>query len=537
MAIDEKEFNPTIGVNRGLSYINWIDKQPLYIHNHKLYYENTMKALNSKENTMMKEVKIAGLKYIKLLEDREKNLFGLNDGQKTQEALNIIAKEAFVNNENINKINEILEVLWGKKKNIKISVTKKNGHYYFNFSKGKKKYDPIELFKMENKKNDETNIESNVYDYSKSKIEDKELEKDLQNLVQDMQKGLNDYFKMTNVFAKILNAEELNQTIYAPDFINYCQKLRNLNDQSPSEDLLAFFIDGLGEFISIRGRFLESNKVNFSKNINKIFEESFKTPIKMERRDYSKRYEATNRLNKVDNVIIGGPIQEATPLTVSRKVTSTRGAIKVHDTSYQAILDSLKKESPIAYIIYYYFSVNNAFWSNEESINVLKTINRYMSYLFLSGKNNDSPENQAMFLVITGKQTIKGGGGYKTFFVPFSFLLRGIMGITQDEEYKKIIQGLKTKEISVNLDMSDLQRPKGSWDLFNDLWIYKLGAAGANGVKFKYEYLAFDSNVRKQMDIIQEKVIGMNKSRRVTMNYPQIEKIANYYMQKTGIIT
>ena len=523
--------------NPGLNYLNWIDTQGLYIHNHKEYYENTSKKINEYEKGMLNFAKLQGLKYIKILEQREKQI--LSGTQEPEKVLQMIANEGFVNNDNIQNIIKLLDEVF-LRNNIKFSVVSKTDKQsgskqnYFKIINGNKSTE-IKIDKIG------VNTEgNNIYNYDEAA---KGYEAILQKLVNSMNIAIDKNNGISAELQKVLNKTELSDTINASNFLNFLNTakvlgqgntIKNENAKTPSGQLLQFFIDNIGLYISLRGKFIESAKTGYKAELNKLINGQLRT----RRRDYSGLYDSTPKLNKVDNVIYGGAIQKTNPLTISRKVSTTRGAIKIHDTSIQAIIDALMQENSQIGNIYLYIMLNNPFWgeSNNSNIDFIKQINRYMSYLFMSGSSSDSPENQAMYLVMTGKQTKKQGGGMITTFVPFSILIRIILGIEDETKYySNFIKSFKNG-MTVNLDMSGIGMSSNPENLFVDLWKYKKLAASKNGGKLRYQFLNSDPEVIGQIKNIKNSVLNLTKSRKINMSYPQLEKAAKLYMENTGII-
>ena len=262
--------------NPGVHYLNWVDTQGLYIHNHKEYYENTINKLNEREENMLDIARRQALRYVTILEEREKAI--LSNTENPQKVLQLIAKEGFVNNNNIQNIISLLDEIF-LKNNIKFSVVTKKDKQT---GKTQNYFKIVNNSKATEIKIDKIGINSegnNIYNYDDAV---KGYEIILQNLVNNMNIAINKNKGISEELKKVLNKTELKDTIQASNFLNFINtakilgqgtNIESTNADTVSGQLLEFFIDTIGLYISLRGKFIESAKTGYKSELNKIIKE------------------------------------------------------------------------------------------------------------------------------------------------------------------------------------------------------------------------------------------------------------------------
>ena len=438
-----------------INYLDYIVKNPLYIHNHKRYFDQTVKKIDSIDP--LGRAKDLFNKYLGYLESREEDILNrLGGGKKGKDALELMAKEAFTANENIGKIVELLDQIFYMNKDLKASVYRgKDGEVYLRLTKSGKgnKRQLVANTKLilgEIKTVRAHGRDVNNYDYeSSAKVIDKNMEQALILMVQDIQKAIGSQKQINNEISKLVNTTQLSKELTDGPLGQYVSLALSFDAQPSTELLLKFIVEKLGTYIALKGQFTEASEIEFTSGVKELFGNDFGS----QRGDTRTHEERQGTFKKPDLILSGGKIDaKLNPITISMKTIGKSGKIKVQNSPlmgnsggiYQAIL---KDDESLANS-YLYFMINNPYYNNSEATKLIESINKYISYLFISGNfktekgNYELPINQALYLVLNEGH----GKNIKTSFIPVSSILKNI------ENGENSIKITNTKKSDIDLE-------------------------------------------------------------------------------------
>ena len=504
-----------------LQYAKYINENPLYIHNHKWYFENTLKNLNLMSNDPFSDAVAASEKYIRYLENREKRILKAVGGKKN---LELIARDMYVDNQNVKEIIKLLDKVFGMNQDVRTSVGRYSGEKnpFLRLVKnvdGSKNLQKIELITTGTKQAHGRTI--NEYDFKASAalIENGgEIELELRRIVNNINDAIKEQGDLQKMLQQFVDEGVIREDFEPGKVLDRYLNNKALSENAMAEDLLKFIVDKMGIYSYLKGKYSESSKFKFTDTIKEIFGENFKP----ESGDTRTREERAGTLKKADIILKGGKIDGKTvpEITISRKTVSAKDFLKFQDSPLKGpsggIYQALQKESESVANLYLYLTLNSSFWSGLESSNIyLKFFNKIMSYVFISGNTEDKSYQKAVYLIITTGH----GDNIETSFVPISSIIKSI--IYNDEAEIKITATKKNAESDISLN--------------GPLWKAKLATAGRRtnkkGRGLRYKVLSQDRNVLQQAEELAGPLLTRN--RRIGINYNFLEDAIKSY----GIIT
>ena len=494
-----------------INYSNYILKNPLYIHNHIQYYEQTLNRLN-KINPEKRAEDLFN-KYIDLLQKREANIIEkLGGGETGKAALKKMADESFVANKNIKEIIKKLDEIFYMNKDIKVSVFREGDDVYLRLTgkgKGKKRI-IIEKTKLVLKEIETIKAHGrdvNNYDYTKSAQNvNNNMRIALMGIVQDIQNAIGSQEQINDEISKLVNTNQLSKDLTKGPLGQYTTKALSLNANPSNEELLQFIIEKLGTYIALKGQFTEAAEIEFSSGIKDLFGKEFHS----ERGDTRSHEERQGTFKKPDLILSGGKIDvNLNPITISMKSISKNGRIKVQNSplmgSNGGIYQAIVKDDSILAKVYLYLMINSVYYENK-GLDIIQTINKYISYIFISGNFNtefgdkEIPINQALYLVLN-----EGSGDkIETSFIPISNILLDIAS------GKNSIRMTNTQKSTSDLNSSGLWGTK----------IYSISKKYNNSKKA--QRLIYKNLYNKQLIIDKVKNIAdslLTRDRRIEINY------------------
>jgi len=506
-----------------INYYDYIDANPLYIHNHKRYFENTVRMINRIDDPI-KEAEEMGKKYIAYLKGRETRLLNklATNGRTGEENLAIIAHDIFIGaNKNTNRTEEITNLLndvFYMKKDEKISVgrglkrEKEQNNVFFKLSKTNTDTGKRDIYRIKLKPGG--GLEK--YDYKKSaqNLRNNENYDIIRAEMNKMVDSINEAIENNNILKeklkKLVDSQAVDKEFDESGFLR--KYLDNkVTSASSDEELLKFLVDKMGIYSNLKGYFTEATKIDYTTGLTEIFGESFHRDIGDEKR-------RDNIYKKPDIIITGKTINgNITPLTISRKALSG-DVIKFHEGSIKSVSEMLATKNERLAKDYLYLNTNLGYYSDsqsdevEKAKDIIKYIYKFMSYMFISGINQDIAEQKALYFVITDAEN-------RTSFIPISKILSTIIN---NEEIK--------------IDMRPALGTGGQGLM--KLWNYKLDTTITKGYTrrskkgLRYDTLSMDEKVTTQMNTMVRNLLG--RGRRFEVNYTN-EKLQTII--SNGIIT
>ena len=494
-----------------INYSNYILKNPLYIHNHIQYYENTLNKLN-KINPEKRAQNLFN-KYIKYLQNREEDIIKrLGGGKKGREALNKMAEESFVTNKNIKEIIKKLDEVFYMNKDMKVSVFREGDDVYLRLTGKGKGNKRILLEKTKLILKDIETVRAhgrdvNNYDYTKSAQNvNNNMKTVLLGIVQDIQNAIGSQQQINDEISKLVNTSQLSKNLTEGPLGQYTTKALSLNANSSTEELLQFIIEKMGIYIALKGQFTEATEIEFNSGIKSLFGQEFQS----KRGDTRTHEERQGTFKKPDLILFGGKIDvNLNPITISMKSISKNGRIKVQNSPLMGnnggIYQAISKDDSTLAKVYLYLMINNIYHGNK-GFDIIQEINKYISYIFISGNFNvdfgkkELPINQALYLVLN-----EGAGDkIKTSFIPISDILLDIVN------GKNSIRMTNTKKSTNDLNSSGLWGTK----------LYSLSKKYNNSKKA--QRLNYKNLYKKELIIDKVKNIAdslLTRDRRIEINY------------------
>ena len=503
-------------------YYDYIDANPLYIHNHKRYFENTLKQIN-KIDDPIKTAKNLGLEYVDYLKKREQQLLeNLSTNRSGEENLKIIIHDVFIGGDTnrIETLYNLLNDVFYMNKDIKISVgrgSKKDNtknNTYLRISRTdpetlKRKIERIRLFLNEDKKNG-----NSKYDYVKSAEAFKNSKNfDLiKELLDEICDSINDAIvsedNLRLQLSELVSKPELDKSLASGGTLRKYLDNKN-NSKASIDELLEFLVDKLGQYSDIRGIFSEASKFEYTEGIREIFGDTFT-------RDIGDQQKRKGTVYKKPDIIINGKTihGQITPITISRKF-SLSDSIKFHEGSINSVSDMLFQIDDRLARDYLYLNTNLGYYSDvQDAQDIIRYIYKFMSYLFISSANAINESEKAMYLLIT--TTINGK--VQTSFVPISSILLAI------------INGDETVDIKMSPALEHGSKGLGK------LWELKLNTTKVKGKRSKkrllYRILSVDDEVVNQSNTMVQNLLKRNRRFTVFHNENDLERVIS-----SGIIT
>lgn len=425
-----------IKFRKDINYVSYILANPLYIHNHERYFRQTIDNLKNMGVDSIDEAENLFYNYVELLKNREKDILETIGGE---DSLKLMVEEAFTANENMKQILSILDKIFYMNQNTKVSITKKSNEEDVRYLRlttgksGKKRQDIINPIQLIIDKTNPTSVAHgriiNNYDYKASaKKLTPQMRQALLDIVREIQLAIGSQKSINNDIRELIDEGQLSKKISSREspFYKYIREVMSFKARPSNEQLLKFIVDKMGTYSAIKGQFSEAAEIEFSAGIKDIFGENFSS----RRGDIRNRTERNGSFKKPDLILSGGIINaDLNPITVSMKTISGEKDIKVQNSPLMGgsggIFQAFLKDSPNVAKLYLYLMLNNSYYENGKALEIINLLNRYMSYIFLSGTfkteigKQELPSNQALYLVLN--QSI--GDNIKISFIPISEIL------------------------------------------------------------------------------------------------------------------
>ena len=450
------------------SYVDYINKNPLYLHNHKYNFEETVGQIPKINYKSWAD------RYIKYLyKEEDKIIKALGGGLKGKDALKLFAEQVFESNDNIKHTASFIQDLFGqsglgtvyirggKGDNIptetidfiysddKIEQVRYKQNLFLKIPGARLHY-----FVKQRKKSGGHGRPSNIYDFKRTLEEASEQElQEFKEALDIYVKSINDAFdkhnEILNNLQSFINLNSLkskDESLGIIDTLNtYMTKMKQY-DGTITEQWLEFLVSIEGMFNAIKGKFNEASATKFRELAVETFGEGFKA--------WRADTQTQGKFKKPDMIYAGGKLNlRLNPITVSMK-QAVGSSIKAQESSLlnkennneDGIIASIKKESELIGNILLYLSLNNAYYPYAPAETIIKEIYKYLIYVFLSGNTKDARIDQAVFFVET-----KGVG--KNIEVKFLSMADILVNIFNSTGYpiSKMLYSKRNKEQFENL--------------------------------------------------------------------------------------
>lgn len=525
------------GGHKRVDYLDYIDKNPLYLHNHKNYYMRTVNRIRS-EKYGISEAKRAAENYINYLESREKDLLERIGGQKI---LNLLMAESFGNDTKVKEVLDYLKDIFGKNSGYRASVSGKKVAVTPNNLRGIEnmfhitKIDTGESFKVALEYAGKKKSGATKYNYAKA-IED--IKTEGKDFIQTMGENIVNAFKtkgdLTTVLNNIIEQEVLTASTNSAGMQDYLRLVKS--EKITAQTLLELIIASSGPFNTYTGIYPESIETVYSDSLIQLMKEVFKNPesadkVKLKRnatlletvnKDGQQILKWIDKLSKTDMYIEYDLdlTNYINPITISRKVTQSKDAkkFKIQDeVTLDTMYEAFAKENEKIAKVYKYLTINNAFWSswNGFDSDVFNRIIRYMSFIFLSGGTKlgnsgslskiEFNKDKALYFVYTKP----AGEGIITNFLPMSTIFR------------KLLYG-NTSEKSGNLDRAvTITNTKRNVNDITKLWTLKEQATRLEKQKndWRYETIIKSGDVRKEAEETVKNILDSKRKAEIRIDF------------------
>jgi len=406
------------------NYLNFINNNPLYIHNKLEPLNETIQQISSKVQIDEDIFE----KIINILKNREKEIYMTLGGGKEEvgkERMAALVEDVYTNNKIRKEVIDMTNVLFGKMKvpSVKINkdgsynmvplnpTFKSNGEHTIKRGtsaplKGEEAQKMLQLYC--------DNWNKQVHNYNDTMNKILSLMRDSSIKDSNSIKGLNEYFKnLTTEFENATTNEYLDVTKLSDAFLNYVSKKG-------------------AYFGNIIGLFTEQCIFKFNENLQKVINTEFPNFTFFRGDDIPRQYTGSSTNAKADNIfIIEGNLENINSVTipVSLKFRSD-SLFKAHNGTLLSISELIANEKTNKgeeYSSYFkYLLVNSAYWQyngmNKIDEIILKILNNY-AYVFISGGEKQNPFANAVF--ISGTFFINNE--YENYFFPTSILLEVIL--------------------------------------------------------------------------------------------------------------
>lgn len=406
------------------SYVEYINKNPLYLHNHKYNFEETV------DNIPRINYKSWAERYIKYLyKEEDKIIKALGGGLKGKDALNLFAEQVFESNNNIKHTASFIQDLFGQSGLGTIYIRGGKGDniptetldfIYSDDDIRQVKYKQnlflkipgarLHYFVKQRKRSGGHGRPGNIYDFQRTLEETSEEElQEFKEALDIYVKSINEAFikhdKILNNLQDFINLDSLKSKDESLGIVNtlnrYVEEMKRY-DGTITEQWLEFLVSIEGMFNALKGKFNEASATKFKELAVETFGEGFKA--------WRADTQTQGKFKKPDMIYAGGKLDlKLTPITVSMKNPKGESSIKAQESSLlnksdnneDGIIASIKKESELIGNILLYLSLNNAYYPYEPAEKIIKDIYKYLIYVFLSGSSKDARIDQAIFLVET----------------------------------------------------------------------------------------------------------------------------------------
>lgn len=500
------------------SFFNYINNNPLYVHNKLEPFLSASKQIenNINYNFLFKEV----IDELKREENKIYNYLSyggtLEDGKRN---LSLLGQEIYSNNENRKNIFNYMQQLFGKidstgnpvsiqstKSSLPVSVNfQKNKGWLIKKGKNNKPSSPAEAQQIVSLFCNNWNFFIQQYDDILKKIQDCILEGTI-----DLKTG--ERFKSFRTFLE--DAKRELGTASLNNYNNYTQL---------SDSFTSVIRAKVGQWGDIIGFFNEVCKYDFDDNIDKRIKDNltFKRAD-----DIDPNLKSAGKFAKADNVIIiDGTLENpGIVIPVSLKFTSQDFfKIQTSPLSSVAAKISVEPDSGGQYANYFkYLLINNAYWGKEldKKINkiVIKILQKYI-YLFFSGSFNDDLLSKAIFM----SSTIVGDDGYSSHFFSIASLLEALREeIIKGEE---ILNWDALKVGGFSIDIKKAQEYLTQASASKQLLRTTVESRESNN--YSYGIIAKDNNVREVDKNIFDQLSSLVGSKGITIKNSYINKNLN----------
>lgn len=404
------------------SYIDYIEKNPLYLHNNKEDFNATLNQIPNLEPTLSHKVSF----YLNYLEQEENKILQAltgDDGISGEEKLNFLADAAFRKNRNTPKVLKLLDDLFNKQAgSITFNTGKEDKNNYFLNIPGAS----LKLIKVGERKT--RGRTENIYDFEQSLNQAKidgtydNFKKSLDIFVSGVTKVFNNHDELYKELNKLIQFDLLTVKDGSIGVWSAVQEyLSNMERYvDPNTDFLEFLRTLIGRYSALKGQFDEATRMDYELEIKKMFGDSFKR----ERGD-----RLTSKNKKPDIIFYGGQLDlDTTPITISKKALSGSSAklqtsALYGDNGNSGIYSFLKQEDKLIADIYTYLTINDAFYPEEGADKILNMIVKYLSYIFISGTSQDKRIDQALYFVATSGS----GDKMEVRFTSISSIIKAIL--------------------------------------------------------------------------------------------------------------
>ena len=524
------------GGKKQVDYYNYIDVNPLYLHNHKNYYVRTVNKIRSSNNDAIKLAQEAAQRYIDYLKSREEGILQKIGGEKI---LQLIMDETYENNENMYKVSEIMREVFGRN-NFRFSIStqkvKKSKRYpggikrIFNITN----LENMEKFSVALKylgKDKETG--SNIYDYEAAiKNIGKEGRDYIKALGESIMSAYSSYGGFRNRIKNLVEEEVIDSSFNSAGMQKFIKLAETKNP--PSRVLLELIIAAIGPFITYNGIYQEAISTVYKDSVINIFRENFADPSQADKVKLSSNRKLiykkgkdgieipkyVDSLTKTDTLIHYDITCDNNPITISRKVTNSidTKSFKIQDeVTLDTIYNAFAKEDIRIAKVYKYLTINNAFWSSYNGFDsdVFNRIIRYMAFVFMSGgtnlgnkgslSNNEFNSDKALYLVFSRPM----GNKIKTDFLPMSVI------------FSKLLLG-RSSEGSENLDRAvTITNTRRDVNDISGLWSVKEEATRQEKKKnnWTYELLSTNSDVESKAKELASHIIDSNRRAEIKIDF------------------
>ena len=436
-----------ISEGNSFSYLNYIEKNPLFLHNR---WQDFNATLNDNIDISGGEKYL--INYIRYLRRQEVEILKALGGKKEgKEALKILSDELTGSESNINKATNTLSKMTGganegsnfyvraagqgdieivdiiNSKDEKIDEKKQKQNIFLHIPGAK-----LQLF-VKSKRQANGKLR-NVYNFERilnapedASKEAKELfEKEIKDFndaltayINTVKNGLDKYEKMLNEFKNFMNLESINTKNNSNNIKNTLETYINgINsyDGTITQQFLEFLIWADGAVNNtLKGSFNEAAGAKFNSKLCDAFGKGYKV-IRGDQRTENKN-DDTNK--KPDIIYYEGKLGgiNLNPITISQKVSSKKeGTVKAQTSPLlsskegkgivERIAAEEKGNKKISKVLEY-LALNDAFYPEVKALKIMNMIYKYFSYVFLSGSIKDERKDQAIFFMLTEGNDIK----------------------------------------------------------------------------------------------------------------------------------
>lgn len=436
------------------SYIEYLQKNPLYLHNSRDDFKSTLTDLNKINETTLKPYLLNYIKYLR--EEEQKILNALGGGEEGKKALQVLADEVFRSNDNIKKSASFLDELFGRSGEGTV-YSRPDRSFNGNIEEidvitggGVNPYQKTKINYQQNmflripggkfhllakeRRNRHGSLR-NVYDFDRSIAEATEQEKQefieaLNAYITGLNKAFSKYDKILNNLDKYINLDALTTKTGADNtskaLKDYVEGMKNF-DGTLTAQFLEFLVAIEGMYYSLIGKFNESSALEVSQRVRDLFGQEFVG---------ARGDQSTGKNKKPDSIYYGGKIDATlNPITVSMKsLKASEKFLKAQTSALMSnqegsgIINFIANESEEISKILLYLSLNDAFHPRTGALEKIKLIYKYFSYVFLSGSSQDERIDQAVFFTYT--QPVDGK--VKVEFLSMADILLNILEAIED---------------------------------------------------------------------------------------------------------